>query len=58
MPTELYIENGYSTPRLESAVERAIPLLQRVESSFIGLVETANTAFTLAGGNSPQCRLS
>ena len=33
---ELYIENGYSTPRLESALERALPFLQRVESGFIG----------------------
>ena len=47
---ELYIENGYSTPRLESAVERALPFLQRVESGFIGRVETSNTDFTLAGG--------
>ena len=47
---ELYIKNGYSTPRLESAVEIDLPFLQRVESGFIGRVETANTAFTLAGG--------
>ena len=47
---ELYIENGYSTPRLESTVDRALPFLHSVESGFIGQVETANTDFTLDGG--------
>ena len=46
---ELYIKNGYSTPRLESAVERALPFLQRVESGYIGRVQKADTVVTMAG---------
>ena len=40
---ELYIENGYRTPRLEYAGGRALKLLQRVESNHVMFVEAENT---------------
>ena len=47
---EDYIANGYSTPKLEGAVERAVPLLQHVESGYVRQVASANTAVGLASG--------
>lgn len=45
---ENYIANGYSTPKLEDAVDRALPLLQHVELGYVGRVESATKAITLA----------
>ena len=45
---EPHIDDGYRTPRIEDAVDRAIPLLQSVESNHDVQVEATNTIFTMA----------
>ena len=47
---ELYIENGYHTPRLEDAVDRALTLVQSVESKHVVQINAANKIFTVASG--------
>jgi len=47
---EQFIGDGYSTPKLEEAVDRAIPLIIRVESSYTAKVAAANAAVESASG--------
>ena len=45
---EEYIENGYDTPGLEQAVERALPMLEQAEAVFLSNVERENATLTAA----------
>ena len=47
---EFYIENGYLTPRLDYAVDRALTLLQSVESNHDVQIKTGNTIVTVSSG--------
>ena len=47
---ELCIDNEYHTPRLEYSVDRALTLLQSLESNHGVQVKASNTNFTVASG--------
>ena len=47
---ELYIENGYRTPRIKNSVDIAIPLLQSIELDHVVQVEAENTIVTVSSG--------
>ena len=38
---EEYIENGYDTPGLEAAVDRALPFIEMIEAKFLAKVDSA-----------------